>query len=235
MKRFFDEYPAFYNTSDTNPYPNRLNTRVDMLIKNNLEIIQNKNILDIACHDGRFSFAALKHGAAHVLCIDSNRKIIENGINNMKKYDIPDTKYNFIIGDIFQEIQKIKPNQIDTVFCFGFFYHIINHVFLLSQIRRLKPQYLILDTNIFVSDKPIMEILLEEKYGSTIANKDTKDHKTLVGVPSKSTIELMLENLKFNYKYLDWMNKELTDWQFLGDYKRGSRISLVAKLEYQTL
>ncbi len=60
---FFDEYSSFYKTGKTGTNPKMLNARFHALIENNKEIIKNSTILDLANHDGRWSFAALKNGA----------------------------------------------------------------------------------------------------------------------------------------------------------------------------
>jgi len=227
---FFDDYPDFFNTSQTSAYPNRLNKRVEVLIENNVELIKDKKILDIASHDGRFSFAAIKNGAAHVIGIEGKRYLVENSIKNMERYGIPKDKYSFIVGDIHEEIKKIEPGEIDTIFCFGFFYHTMQHLFLLSQIKRLEPYCLILDSNVLKSDQPIIRVGAQGgKEGSAISSENTKNNKTIVGIPSKSAIEIMLDNMGFSFEYFDWPNKDFNDWKFLGDYKNGRRISLVAK------
>jgi len=61
--RFFDTYPQFYRTSNTAARPDRLNDRYRAIIDFNRGIIQGSTILDIASHDGRWSFAAIKSGA----------------------------------------------------------------------------------------------------------------------------------------------------------------------------
>ena len=60
---FFDDYSAFYKTGQTGIRPKMLNARFHALIENNKEIIKNSTILDLASHDGRWSFAAIKNGA----------------------------------------------------------------------------------------------------------------------------------------------------------------------------
>jgi len=231
MKHFFDDYPAFYETSKTLGLPRRLNWRVKALIKDHVRLIKNKSILDIASHDGRFSFAAIKFGASHVLGIEGRPELVENAKKNMEKYGIMKSKYDFIAGDIHKEIQKIKPNTIQTVFCFGFFYHTIHHAYLLSQIRRLNPQNLILDTNVIKSDLPIIKIKVQNKdcEGSAIHSPYSKKNNELVGIPSKKAIQIMLRNLKFSFTDYDWHNNKIINWQGIGDYKTGHRITLIAK------
>ena len=70
LENFFDAHPRFYKTSSTTPLPNRLNRRYDAIIRAHQEQIRDQRILDIASHDGRWSFAALESDAKHVLGIE---------------------------------------------------------------------------------------------------------------------------------------------------------------------
>ena len=88
----------------------------------------------------------MKNDAMKIIGIEGREKLVENSYLNMKKYNMPREKYSFICGNIFEELDKIKPDSIDVVFCFGIFYHIMNHMLLISKIKRLNPKYLILDT-----------------------------------------------------------------------------------------
>ena len=71
--------------------------------------------------------------------------------------------FDFILGDMFDAIDDVE--SCDVVFCFGVFYHINNHMLLLSKIARLNPRVLILDTNISLSDRPVIELVHEENGG----------------------------------------------------------------------
>jgi hypothetical protein len=62
---------------------------------------------------------------------------------------VPEDPVRFVLGDVFEELDKLEPYTFETVFCFGFFYHTLNHMLLLSKIARLKPKHVILDTRIY--------------------------------------------------------------------------------------
>lgn len=229
---FFDDYSEFYKTSKTIPSPNRLNNRYIFLIENNIEIIKGRSILDIASHDGRWSFAAIKNGASHVLGIEGRKELVESSYTNMQKYGIPKEKYSFIVGDIFQEIKKIKSNTIDTVFCFGYFYHTMNHMFLLDEIARLSPKHLILDTSISESDSPIIEVTEEDSKdprNAIIIDPVSNNSKVVVGSPSKKALDIMLSNVGFIPEYFDWHKYGIQNWENIEDYNKNIRVSLVAK------
>lgn len=230
--KFFDDYTEFYKTSQTSPFPNRLNSRYHALIEFNKTIIQNSSILDLGSHDGRWSFAAIKNGATKIIGIEGREHLVRNSIKNMTFYDIPEEKYSFIRGDIFKEIKKISPHTIDVVFCFGLFYHIMNHAELLEEIKKLKPKYLILDTSISESDKPIIELIEEDSTleSSGVEFGNSSSNQILVGYPSKTALELMLKNLGFDYHYYEWHNVGIDNWKGIEDYHLNKRISLFAKL-----
>jgi len=228
---FFNDYPEFFKTSQTSAQPNRLNHRVSVLIEKNVDIIKGKNILDIASHDGRFSFAAIKYGANHVMGIEGRSQLVNSAISLMEKYHIPKEKYTFIANDIHKEITKIKPNTIDTVFCFGFFYHTIHQHDLLSEIKRLNSRHLIIDSNVYQSDLPLMKVRVEmgKDEGSAVHFKDNRKNGTLVATPSQSAIEIMLKTFGFRYKKYDWINEKITNTEFLGDYLGGRRVTILAE------
>lgn len=228
---FFDGYPEFYSTSKTMAFPNRLNRRYLALIHSNKHIIEGSSILDLGSHDARWSFAAIKNGARYVLGIEGKKHLVENSYSTMRKYGIPSNKYSFITGDMFSEIKKIEPGTIDVVFCFGVFYHIMNHTMLLSEIKRLTPKYLILDTKISVSDLPVIELKTEDSKleGSALKQTYHNNEQVLVGFPSKSALELMLANFGFSFSYFDWHNVGIQNWENIQDYQKNWRISLVAR------
>jgi len=219
---FFDEYSSFYKTGQTGTRPKMLNARFHALIENNKEIIENATILDLANHDGRWSLAALKNGAKKVYGIEGKKELVQKGLENMKKYGIPEDKYNFVVGDIFEEIKKIPSREIDVVFCFGIFYHVSNHMELLKEIKKLQPKYLILDTEINKSKSPIIRFRKEPYYTpeSTISFE-----KFIAGRPSQSALNMMLDALDFKITYYNW-KKNIQDWKGLEIYSSENSILL---------
>jgi len=225
---FFDEYSSFYKTGQTGTKPKMLNARFHALIENNREIIENSTILDLANHDGRWSLAALKNGAKKVYGIEGKKELVQKGLENMKKYGVPEDKYNFVVGDIFEEIKKIPSREIDVVFCFGIFYHVSNHMELLKEIKKLQPKYLILDTEINKSKLPIVRFRKEPYYtpDSTISFE-----KFIAGRPSQSALIMMLGALDFKITYYNW-EKNIRDWKGLEIYSSENSILLKRCIMY---
>ena len=228
---FFDSYPRFYSTSVTRAEPNRLNRRYVALIVANEAIIRGKSVLDIASHDGRWSFAAYKTGARRVLGIEARQHLVNNAQANMREYHVPEESVQFVLGDVFEELDRLEPGTIETVFCFGFLYHTIHHMLLLSKIARLRPEHLVLDTRIDVHPYAIIEVYNEgvSFEASAAVPGLGAPTRTVVGVPTRSALELMLSNSAFtSFRYYDWRRAGIKRWEGLAEYDEGRRISMVA-------
>jgi SAM-dependent methyltransferase len=231
---FFDRYNNFYETSVTGAISNRLNNRYKALIDSNKALINEQRILDLASHDGRWTFAALKNGAKHVVGIEARPHLVQNSIKNMNRYAIPKRKYDFILGDLLFDIKKVKKNEIDTVFCFGFLYHTIHHMDLLMKIKKINPKYLIIDSLISKSPLPIIKLKMEKTNGEGAAiSNNFNNNQTIIGLPSRSSLEMMLKSIGFSVVYHDWDAMNIKDWRGLQDYKNGLRVTLICKnLDY---
>jgi len=230
---FFDLYPRFYSTSKTGATPNRLNHRHQALIQTNTAVIRGQSVLDIASHDGRWSFAAHKAGARHVLGIEARPHLVDLAELNMREYGAPSDCFRFVLGDFFEEVERLEPFSIDAVFCFGFFYHTTNHMLLLSKILRLAPRNLIVDTTVDSSLDNIIRLWSEDaSIERNAARGDSGDlAHSLIGIPSKSAVESMLRASGLSPTYYDWQRSNIQQWDGLEDYRDGRRISFVARVE----
>ena len=85
---FFDEYPRFIQTSETTHNAKLLNARYEGLIMANADIIRGATVLDLASHDGRWSFAALKNGASFVYGIEWKPRLVRKSNENFAASDI---------------------------------------------------------------------------------------------------------------------------------------------------
>ncbi len=230
-KGFFDLYPRFFSTSETGSAPDRLNQRYRALIQSNTSIISGRRVLDIASHDGRWSFAAHKAGAEYVLGIEARQHLTDGARANMIEYQVPPGKVEFVQGDVMVELDKLESGAFDTVFCFGFIYHMIDHMVLLRKIARLQPQNLVIDTSISLQPGSIIEVRDEEtEHESTAAVGEPGNPKRAVsGNPSRTALELMLNAVGFsNLNYYNWRNAGIRRWDDLKDYYLRKRISVTA-------
>lgn len=225
---FFDQYPQFYETSATNAKPNRLNERYRALIDANESIIRGKRLIDIASHDGRWTFAACAAGAAHVLGIEARAHLVAAANSNMRKLGIPDDRFRFVQGDVFAELDKIPADTIDTLCCFGFLYHTIEHMVLLRKIAALRPQHIIIDTMVDYRREALIRLSIEEVDEEADAVAIPGLSQVLGGTPSRTALEWMLASLGWRWTYYDWRDAGIKCWDDIVDYHEGARITLIA-------
>jgi len=153
-KKFYVNYEntPFLTTSKTSPQLNRLNWRCEILLTRNKEAIEGKRILDLASHDGRFSYGCLKLGARHIIGVEGRHHLVKFANENLAHLGFSPQNFSFVEDDVFNYLPKVKPKTFDTVLCFGFFYHTIRQIELLREIFRIQPKYFILDTFIITYD-----------------------------------------------------------------------------------
>lgn len=142
------EDTPFLKTSNISAYSNRLNWRCEILLTRNQEAIKDKKILDLASHDGRFSYACLKLGAKHVTGVEGRHHLVEYARENIVNLGYKPQNFTVIQEDVFNYLPTVKPGEFDTILCLGFFYHTIKQIELLSEIIRIQPKYFILDTKV---------------------------------------------------------------------------------------
>jgi precorrin-6B methylase 2 len=184
--------------------------------------------LDLASHDGRWSFAAIKAGATKVVGIEAREHLVHAAGANLRQQGVSEDSFRFILGDVFESLDRIEPHSVDTVFCLGFFYHVANHMLLLSKIARLKPKHLILDTAISLDPNSLILLWSEDSEGEANAvHVDSAPTKFVVaGAPSKAALELMVSNFGWNFTYYDWRRAGIHRWDDIEDYHEGWRVTL---------
>ncbi|MDP9332302.1 MAG: methyltransferase domain-containing protein [Actinomycetota bacterium] len=223
--RFFDNFPRFVETDELGSVVDRLNARYVGLIHTNRELIEGATVLDLASHDGRFSFAALQNGAARVVGIESEADLVQKSLANMEYYNVPVDKYEFLAGDIFELIDRIE--ACDVVFCLGIFYHINHHMLLLSKIAELDPQTLIVDTNISQLESAAIELR------GPFNGQPLRLGESVEGYPSRAALDAMLSSFAWTYDYFDWEQSGLTERSQMLDYGQGKRVSVVVDCNRQ--
>jgi hypothetical protein len=223
--RFFDRFSRFVDTSETGPWLDRLNARYVALIDANRDLIRGASILDLASHDGRFSFAALQNGASRVVGIEYEPHMVQKSHENMEFYGVPRHQYDFVLGDMFEHISKVE--RCDIVFCFGILYHINDHMLLLSQLAEFEPRTLIIDTNISLMAPAVIEVR------NPLVGSPPPPGDQIEGWPSKAALEVMLASFGWSYDYFDWGASELTGSAKLQDYGSGRRVTAVVDCNAQ--
>lgn len=228
---FFDRYPLFYETSRTASSAARLDLRHQAMIEANRDILEGARVLDLASHDGRWSFAALKEGAAHVTGVEARQPLVRNANRTFAEYGIPDDRYEFIRGDMFQVLRD-REFDVDVVMCFGFIYHTLRYGELFRGIVDAKPRHCILDTKVILGDEPLVRLNVNRTALQSNAAQDDLTHgkRAIAGWPSVSALKVMLDvyDLDVEEQY-DWpalLESQPSGRRAAGDYYSGNRVTL---------
>ena len=218
---FFDRFPLFYETSQTSPQPHRLNGRYDAIIAPHQEALAGRRILDIGSHDGRWAFAALHAGAAHITGIEPRPALVGHALRTFAHYGVDEARYRFLQGDVFALLDGT--DRFDVVLCLGFFYHTIRHAELLDRIERSGARLVVLDTEVtpaaeerperppgddrLVHGNPYVIQLLCDPVGDermACADRLARGGHTLVGRPSRAAVALLARHFGFALARHDW-------------------------------
>ena len=122
-----------------------MNERYEALFASNRDIFDGARVLDLASHDGRYSFAALKTGAAHVTGVEVRQSLIDKAQETFAFYGQDPETYRFVCGDVFEVLAREK-FDVDVVLCLGYLYHTYRHTELMYRLHNLAPKHLIVDT-----------------------------------------------------------------------------------------
>lgn len=218
--RFFDSFPRFIESSETGPWLERLNARYAALIHANRALLDGARVLDLGSHDGRFTFAALKNGADHVVGVDNKAHLAQLGRENLAAYGVSGDAYEFLVGDVYDCIDE--SDRFDVVFCFGLLYHVTDHMQLLSKIAGTEPRAIIVDTHVSMMEGTVIELRSPTRPGPPLPGSH------LEGRPTAAALSAMLSSFGWTFEYFDWRASGLTDRPKMTDYERGSRLSVVA-------
>ena len=193
---FFDDHPRFLETSTTANNAGRLNMRHTAMFESNQRIFPGARVLDIASHDGRWTMAALKLGAAHVTGIEVMPDMVKHAEETFAHYDVDPSTYRFINDDVFDVLGDAAAHQIevDVVMCLGFMYHTLRYQELLSGVRALRPKHFLIDTAVILEKRPLVKLNLEDVSKQSAGDDHTFTHEghLVTGRPSVSALELLL-------------------------------------------
>jgi hypothetical protein len=216
---FFDQFPRFYQTSQTSPVPDRLNARHLAIVKRNASWLAGARVLDIASHDGRWTFAALKAGASHVIGIEPRQELIDSARETFSEYGIADGTHELWNSGVMEAIDGVR---VDTVLCLGFYYHTRYHIDLLDRIERTGARLVVIDTEIVpeklhlssangeprqVFGNPFSFDLIRDEVGDqqmAFSDSATRNGYTLVMRPSRAAIHAMAAHFGFRVSEFDW-------------------------------
>ena len=228
---FFDAYPRFYDTAKAGWGRGRLNLRYEAIIGENRDIFPGSSVLDIGCHDGRWSLAALMAGATEVVGIEAREEIAAGARENLRHYLGEESAYRFVAGDVFDVLARERFHT-DVVLCLGFLYHTLRYNELMRRIRDISPRYLIIDTAVIRRERRRhvhLRFDLADDPRGAVEDAYSYDGKTIVGRPSLNALMFLLDTYGFAVERLsDWASiiRDNRDVARVAQYARGERVTV---------
>lgn len=227
--RFFDTYPRFYETTRTLLKPNRFHQRWGMIVDRNRTLFENARVLDLASHDGRWSFAALKAGAAYVEGVEARAELVDGATANFRHYGVDDAAAKFVCADVVDYLDGDSLPRFDVVLNLGFLYHTMKHMQVIEGMARTGARSFVIDTSIAKGDGALIQLMTEDAddFRNAVRTDARRPKNVLVGAPSKSAIRMMLDDVGYDCAEVDWF-AHVGDFAECEDYREGFRTTFVA-------
>ena len=227
---FFDRHPRFFETSETSTQPWRLNLRYEAIFSEHAGLLTGASVLDIASHDGRWSFAALETGARSVVGIEARKELVQAAEENLRLSGADPSAFSFVAGDVFDVLEG-GAVKVDVVLCLGFLYHTLRFNELWTRIRECQPSHVLVDTMVKAGEtRPLVHLFQEpsSRQGNAVDDAFTYGDRVLVGQPSLAAVELMGRSHGFRLESLsDWggLIRDNPEADGIGDYRAGRRVT----------
>ena len=207
-----------------------MSQRYEALFAANRDMFEGARVLDLASHDGRWSFAALKTGAAHVTGVEVRERYVDKARETFAHYGQDPETYRFVCGDVFEVLAREK-FDVDVVLCLGYLYHTYRHTELMYRIHALAPTHMILDTRVVRGKQPSVRVFLENNPAAALnaAREEYSLDRVLVGHHTMPGLQMLLAAYGFETEYqYDWAGRLARQPRASGlqDYARGNRVTL---------
>ena len=184
---------------------NRLNQRHHFIVEQYAAEIAGGRVLDLACHDGRWSYALAAAGAREVVGIEGRAEVVAE----FAAYpdDEAKARVRLEVGDVFEKLARLTAagEKFDVVAIYGLYYHVMDHYRLLSLVAALQPGLVIIDSVFLNRPQPLVKLGFEptdDKFNA-IAQRNGQAQAPF-GVPSPAAMDLMAEALGFTTTWSDW-------------------------------
>lgn len=222
MVEFTDSYPIFGKS-------NRHNKRYQAMFASRPGLFRDARVLDIASHDGRWSFASLTMGAAHVTGVEPRQNLVARSLSNFDSLAVPRGAYRFRQSDIFDFFQ-VNHEMFDVILCLGFMYHTYRHPEIMAHIRKRNPRSIIIDSQ--VNQLPGLACTIHKDHGAddyqAVTNDTSISDYTYCATPSVELIKQMVWDFGYRCEMVDWGNLLGTEpGPDVEDYASGKRVTAV--------
>lgn len=199
----------------------RMNARHEMILGPLVTEIAGATVLDLAAHDGRWSFAFAAAGARAVTGIEGRADLIA-------RFDeFPDApmrdRITLRCEDIFDGMAEdaARGRRYDIIAVLGILYHVMDHFRLFQLVHKLQPRLVIVDSEFMLRPGPVIVLQRERTDKELNAIEQFPGQQTaLIGIPSFPAMEAMAEVLGYSCEWVDWSALPEAGRAPVGDYYR---------------
>lgn len=203
----------------------RMNRRHDFLIKPFVGDLKGARVLDIAAHDGRWSYALAGAGAARVDGVEARAEAASVFAT------FPDTEFkgnvSLTVADLFDHLDHLVAQgaTYDVVALYGIMYHVMDHFRILRQVKQLQPKLIIIDGEFMRSEHPLIHMVREKTNKNLNAAPQIVGQTTaIVGIPSVGAVERMAQALGLDVDWSPWAALPQDQRRGVWDYYRNAKM-----------
>ncbi len=208
----------------------RQRQRHAFLIEPFLDDIKGAKVLDIAAHDGRWSYALAEAGAESVLGIEGRADLVE-------LFDeLPDSaakeRVTLAAEDLFDALDRLiaEKQTFDVVALFGIMYHVMDHFRIVRQCVQLSAKLIIIDSEFMKGVNPYIQMVKERTDVEINATPQIGGQEVAIkGVMSNAAMERIAEALSCEIEWLPWENLPKENRTVVRDYFRGPQKKMVRR------
>lgn len=218
---FFTQIPRYKD--DPNALA-RLELRHRFLVNDLQSFVDGKSVLDLAAHDGRWSYAYAAAGAKRVTGVEARRELVDQFATYPE--DTAKNRVALHCDDLFSflENEVSAGRRYDFVAVLGFLYHTMQHYRLFTLIRDLNPGCIVVDSLFIRKQNPMVQLVREAPDKITNATADFEGQEmTLTGVPSTGAMEKIADVLGYDIRWADWTTVPKDQRRVVGEYFRKGR------------
>jgi SAM-dependent methyltransferase len=200
----------------------RQNARYEKFILPIAKQLKGKRVLDLGAYDGRWAFACLHHGAAHVTAIEYRAEHIARAQQILQPYTLhPRQTTKLIQGDVFSAAPKLlaKGLKFDIILCLGMIQHVADHNALMQLMAAFRPELIIVD-GVMIDSIDKFTFLRKEPTTSPEGALPTSPHQRMAvsGLISRAGFKLIADNHRYAMRVLQWKKGELASTLGVTDY-----------------
>ena len=204
----------------------RMQERFKKIIAANLEYITGKRILDLACNNGRWSYAAAAAGAKEVIGVEGRAEYADEARQLVEQKGLS-ARCRFDTGDMYDWLYDHRTERFDTVLCLGVYYHIMDHYSLLRLIARLQPECIIIDSGFIPAFDLSIKVHTEDPGRRKNALPAFEGQEAeLAAHVSLGLMNQMAWNSGYICEPVVWDPKGIPNRECVIDYMRGRRFTL---------